>query len=104
MNVITLDAAPAAPAFDYSNLILFAFFIVVFYFFVIRPQKKRQAQQQDFLKNLKKGDSVVTIGGLCGTIADFDGDKVIIEVDSNGRKLTYYRNAISPENGNKQNQ
>lgn len=97
MDAIKLDVAPAAQSFDYSSLILLLFFIVVFYFFVIRPQKKRQAQQQDFLKNLKKGDSVVTIGGLCGKIAEVEGDKVILEVDDHGRKLTFYKNAISVE-------
>ena len=103
MNVITLDAAPTAQPFDYSSLILFAFFIIVFYFFVIKPQKKRQAQQQNFLKNLKKGDEVVTIGGMCGKIFDIDGAKVILEVDDHGRKLTFYKNAISVDNINKQN-
>lgn len=97
MEMIKLDVAPAAQYFDYSSLILLLFFIVIFYFFVIRPQKKRQAQQQDFLKNLKKGDDVVTVGGLCGKIADIDGNKVILDVDDHGRKLTFYKNAISVE-------
>lgn len=97
METINLDVAPAAQSFDYSTLILLLFFIVVFYFFVIRPQKKRQAQQQDFLKNLKKGDDVVTVGGLCGKIADIEDNKVILEVDDHGRKLTFYKNAISVE-------
>ena len=88
MNVITLDAAPTAQPFDY---------------FVIKPQKKRQAQQQNFLKNLKKGDEVVTIGGMCGKIFDIEGAKVILEVDDHGRKLTFYKNAISVDNINKQN-
>ena len=97
MDVTKLDVAPAAQSFDYGSLILLLFFIVVFYFFVIRPQKKRQAQQQDFLKNLKKGDSVVTVGGLCGKISEIEGDKVVLVVDDHGRKLTFYKNAISVE-------
>lgn len=97
METINLNVAPAAQSFDYSSLILLLFFIVVFYFFVIKPQKKRQAQQQEFLKNLKKGDSVVTVGGLCGKISDIDGNKVILDVDDHGRKLTFYKNAISVE-------
>ena len=48
-------------------------------------------------KNLKKGDSVVTVGGLCGKIAEVEVDKVILEVDDHGRKLTFYKNAISVE-------
>ncbi|MDR2402161.1 MAG: preprotein translocase subunit YajC [Cytophagales bacterium] len=103
-NVITLDVVPAAQPFDYSSLILFGFFIVVFYFFVIRPQKKRQAQQQNFLKNLKKGDSVVTLGGMCGKIFEIEGDKIILEVDDHGRKLTFFKNAVSAEYVDKKNQ
>lgn len=97
MTVITLDTALAPQSFDYSNIFLFGFFIVIFYFFVLKPQKKKQAQQQNFLKNLKKGDKIVTVGGLCGTIYETNGDKVVIEVDDHGRKLTFFKSAISSE-------
>ena len=104
MNIITLDVAPATQSFDYSNLILFAFFIVVFYFFVMRPQKKKQEQQKNFLENLKKGDAVVTIGGLCGKVYSVEEDKVVIEVDDHGRRLTFFRNAIASEIVDKQSE
>ncbi|OIN58668.1 preprotein translocase subunit YajC [Arsenicibacter rosenii] len=68
----------------------------VMYFFMIRPQQKKQKEQRSFVDSLKKGDSVVTIGGLHGKIASVDGTTVTIEVDK-GVKLTFEKNSISRE-------
>lgn len=58
---------------------------VVMWFFMIRPQRKQQKELQDFRNSLKKGDKVVTIGGIYGTIAEIKDDArtVLIEVDNN---------------------
>jgi preprotein translocase subunit YajC len=53
---------------------------VVFYFLLIRPQQKRAKQQKAFLSNLKKGDRVVTSGGLYGTITGITDDAVTLEI------------------------
>ncbi len=53
---------------------------VVFYFLLIRPQQKRAKQQKAFLANLKKGDRVVTSGGLYGTITGITDDAVTLEI------------------------
>lgn len=65
----------------------------IFYFLLIRPQQKRQKQIREMHANLKKGDKVVTIGGLYGTIDSLDENKVVLVVDGNN-KLTYDRQAI----------
>ncbi len=70
-------------------LIMFA----VFYFLLIRPQQKRQKKVQEMHAGLKKGDKIITIGGLHGTIDTINEDKVILLVNDN-KKLTYDRNAI----------
>lgn len=53
---------------------------VVFYFLLIRPQQKRAKQQKQFLENLKKGDDVVTSGGLYGKITGITDTTVTIEI------------------------
>lgn len=68
--------------------------VVVFYFLLIRPQQKRAKQHRTMLDALKAGDSVVTIGGLRGTVAAVDKDMVILRVADNV-KLTFNRSAIA---------
>ncbi len=69
---------------------------VVLYFFMIRPQQKRQKDAQKFRETLKKGDTVVTIGGLHGKISDIDGETITLDVDR-GVKLKFEKSAISQE-------
>lgn len=58
----------------------FIIMLVIFYFLFYRPQKKEQQKRADMLGNLKKGDRVVTIGGIHGTITGFSEDTVTIKV------------------------
>ena len=69
---------------------------LVMYFFMIRPQQKKQNDQKKFLTALKKGDNVVTIGGLHGKIHEIDELTLILEVDR-GMRLKFDRSAISLE-------
>jgi preprotein translocase subunit YajC len=66
---------------------------VIFYFLLIRPQQKRQKAVQSMQTSLKKGDRIVTIGGLHGTIESID-DSVAVIKSNDGAKLTFDRNAI----------
>lgn len=64
-------------------LIMLALISVVIWFFIIRPQRKQQKELQNFRDSLKKGDKVVTIGGIYGTVCEIKEDSVLIEVDNN---------------------
>ena len=66
---------------------------VLFYFLLIRPQQKKQKAVQKMQNELKKGDKVVTIGGLHGIVDSVDEVKVIIKC-GDGSRLTYDRNAV----------
>ena len=77
-------AAPAAPNQLMSFLPLVLIF-VVFYFLLIRPQQKKAKEHQDFLSNMKKGDAVVSSGGLIGTITGLTDTVVTLEVADNVR-------------------
>jgi preprotein translocase subunit YajC len=77
-------------------LLMMVGMFVVMYFFMIRPQQKKQNDQKKFLSDLKKGDQVVTIGGLHGKIYEIDELTLQLEVER-GLRLTFDRSAISLE-------
>jgi len=76
------------------SLLPFVFIIFIFYFLIIRPQNKKRKETEKMLSELKKGDKIVTIGGLYGTIQSVKETTVIIKVDDNV-KLEFLRSAIS---------
>ena len=78
----------------WTTLITFALIILIFYFLMIRPQKKRDKEARDMLAAMKKGDKIVTIGGIRGTVAVVKESTVIIKVDDNTR-IEFSKNAIS---------
>lgn len=68
--------------------------ILVFYLFFIRPQMRKSKEQKKFRENLKKGDKVITIGGLHGKIAEIDETTVVLEV-SNQVKMIFEKSAVA---------
>ncbi|MBP5520442.1 MAG: preprotein translocase subunit YajC [Treponema sp.] len=93
-----LQAGAAGSASTSGSLIgtfaPFLLIIVIFYFFLIRPQNKKQKETQRMLDALKKGDKVITIGGIHGTVSSVKENTVIVKVDDNC-KLEFNRTAIS---------
>jgi|GEM_PF-1644454 len=61
-------------------VILLIVFYAANYFLFVRPQISRKKQRTGLMKSLKKGDRVITVGGICGTISEVDGDAVLLEV------------------------
>ncbi|MCZ2248872.1 MAG: preprotein translocase subunit YajC [Bacteroidia bacterium] len=82
---------PQNPIMSFLPIILI---IIVFYFFMIRPQMKKAKEQKKFRESLKKGDKVVTIGGLHGKIAEIADTTIILETES-GIKLKFEKSAVS---------
>lgn len=76
-----------------AQLLLPLILLVFFYLVLIRPQQKRQKQVAQMQNDLQKGDKIVTIGGLHGTVDAIDEDKIIIKSPDNSR-LTFDRAAI----------
>ncbi len=76
-------------------LFLLGFIVISFVFFIL-PTQRKQKKQKDFLKQLKKGDKVITIGGLHGKIVDVEEKTVTLEVDK-GFRLTFDKSSISYE-------
>jgi preprotein translocase subunit YajC len=77
-----------------TMLFMLGAIILVFYFFMIRPQQRKQKQMQNFRDALKRGDKIVTIGGIHGKITDVQDTTFIIEVED-GTKLRIERAAVA---------
>jgi preprotein translocase subunit YajC len=71
-----------------------ALIFVVFYFFMIRPQQQKQKQTKAMLEALRRGDRVVTAGGLIGTIVKADTDEVQVEI-AEGVRVRVVRSTVS---------
>ena len=67
---------------------------VMFYFLIIRPQQKRAKAQQSMLSDLKRGDRIITIGGIFGTIEALDEKSIVIKTES-GSLLRLVRGGVA---------
>ncbi|MDO1605899.1 preprotein translocase subunit YajC [Lactobacillus sp. YT155] len=79
---------------NYTLILMMAGLFAVMYFLMFRPQKKQQQQRANMLKEMQKGDKVVTIGGLKGTVDEIDNDTREIVIDADGVFLTFDLGAI----------
>lgn len=93
---VSSDAAAsgAAGASGTSSIIMLVVMLLVFYFLLIRPQKKRDKEAKAMMAALKKGDKIVTIGGIRGTIATVRENTVVIKVEDDS-KIEFNKSAIS---------
>ena len=82
---------------DSINIVLLVSIVLTLYFFIVRPSTKETEGKKAFLEGLKRGDPVIMISGLFGYFHRFDGDKVIIETDERGHKLTFLKSAVAVE-------
>ncbi len=77
-----------------GSILPFVVIIAIFYFLIIRPQNKRQKETEKMIAALKKGDKVITIGGIHGVISSVKEHTVIVKVDD-GAKIEFNRSAIA---------
>src|SRR6201987_2287850 len=100
-NMFLLLDAAAAPAAGglgaLTNFLPLVLIVGVFYFFMIRPQMKKQKAAKKFMEEIKKGDKIITIGGIHGKISEIQDTTFIIEVEG-GMKLRILKTAVSMDN------
>lgn len=77
-----------------STIVMFGLIIFIFYFMILRPQQKKQKERKKMLDAVKRGDKVVTIGGVHGTVVGLEEKTVLVQVADNV-KLKLERTAIS---------
>mgnify|MGYP002513932470 FL=1 len=77
-----------------GSMLYIIMLVAVFWFLLIRPQQAQAKKRAEMLTALKSGDKVVTIGGICGKVAQITDNKIFVEV-SDGIVVEFLRNAIS---------
>ena len=93
--MLTLPIAQAAPGGLFGNpLLLLAVLFLVMYFTMIRPQSKQAKQHRELMAGLVKGDRIVTVGGIHGTIRSVDDTTILVEVDG-GTKLRFDKGKVA---------
>jgi preprotein translocase subunit YajC len=88
----TADASPTGGG--YQSLILFGGMIAIFYFVLWRPQAKERKKVQEFIANLKKGDEVITQGGIVGTVVQVEDRTVTVDAGG-GTKLRVLKSYVA---------
>ena len=91
---VLLEAAASSTGQMVSTLVTFGLVFVVFYFLIIRPQNKKQKEAKKMIDAVKKGDKVVTIGGVHGTVHSVKEGTVIVKVDDDCR-IEFSKSAIA---------
>jgi preprotein translocase subunit YajC len=80
-----------------STILMFVLMFVVFYLFMIRPQMKKTKEEKKFREELKKGDKVVTIGGIHAKIAEVKETTLVVDTGE-GQRLKIEKSAVSKDN------
>ncbi|AJA90442.1 membrane protein [Borreliella chilensis] len=77
----------------FRSLLVFVPVIAIFWFLVISPQRKEEKNKKEMIKNLKKGDKVLTVGGILGVVKKLGDTDVVLELNSN-TEAVFVKNSI----------
>ena len=91
MNFLT---APAAGGMG-STMIMMVMMVAIFYFMLLRPENKRKKEAEQMRSAVKKGDKVVTIGGITGTVVDVKDNKFVLETGADQVRIEFEMWALS---------
>jgi preprotein translocase subunit YajC len=101
--VLMASPQPGQQSNPMSSLIFLVLIMVIFFFFLIRPQMKRQKELKNFRESLKKGDHIITAGGIYGKINNISDNVITIDVGNNV-VLKVDKSAVLRDNSDVQNQ
>ena len=90
----TAHAAEGSPAAGIVQLAPLLLIMLVFYFLLIRPQQKRLKAHKDMVTSMKKGDKIVTAGGIYGTVVDVSDNEVRVEI-AEGTRVRVKRDTVT---------
>ncbi len=80
LNLIIMQQQPGDIGSILSSLVPFLLIIVIFYFLILRPQQKKAKERTRLLEGVKKGDKVVTAGGIYGTVEGIEDNIVLLKI------------------------
>ena len=92
MNFLKATSARAGMG---STLIMLVMMIAIFYFMLIRPENKRKKEAEQMRSSVKKGDKIVTIGGICGVVVDVKESRIVLETGADQVRIELEKWAIS---------
>lgn len=95
LNFLTTTGTDSTGGLLGSPIIMIVLMIALLYFMMIRPEKKRKKEAEELRSSIKVGDSVVTIGGICGTVVDVKEDKFVIETSADRVRIEFQKWALS---------
>ncbi len=95
MNQLLILMAPQGGQGGIMSFLPLVAIVVVFYFFMIRPQMKKAKEQKKYIEGLKKGDKILTIGGIYGKIVEVKDDATLIMEVEDGTKMKVAKSAVS---------
>ena len=98
MNPTLLQAAPATATSPIVQMVPYILMFVIFYFVLLAPMRKQQKKQKELLAGLKKGDRVVTSGGIHGTVQQVEDQIVWLKI-ADTVKIKINRSAIAGPSG-----
>ena len=78
-----------------STMIMMVMMVAIFYFMLIRPENKRKKEAEQMRSAVKKGDKVVTIGGITGTVVDVKDNKFVLETGADQVRVGFEKWALS---------
>ncbi len=93
-NAMGTTGAEGATGGGSSMLIMLVAIFAIFYFLMIRPESKRRKERQTMIDSLKRGDRVVTIGGLYGDVQDVHDDRIVMKI-AEGVKVEVAKSSVS---------
>jgi len=91
MNFLTTTASAGMG----SPIIMMVLMIAIFYFMLIRPENKRKKEAEQMRSSVKKGDKIVTIGGITGTVVDVKENRIVLETGADQVRIEFEKWAIS---------
>lgn len=94
MGTTASQSGASQAGFMATSIITFGLIIVIIYFLIIRPQRKRDKEAKDMIASVAKGDKIVTIGGIHGTVVAIREQTIVIKVDDNSR-IEFSKSAVS---------
>jgi len=88
------EGAEDQGGFDWTLIIFIVLLVAIFYFLIIRPQRRQQKRHQELMLELKRGDKVITTGGIYGVVESLSEDSVVLKIESGGT-IRIARNSIA---------
>lgn len=92
---ILLQTAPAAGSSSLLSFLPIILMIAIFYFLVFMPMRKQQKNTKEMIKALQNGQTVLTTGGIIGTIVAVNDDTLILRIKPDNLKLQVSRNSVT---------